>query len=202
MKKYVFLFAVLIVYACGESTKEKIIGGWETIYPEAHVIEFLKDGNGIIHYPNGNTKQIHYSFIGNDEIEINNDSLIVSISFSDDYKILFLDDKSSNQKRKYTLVSNIEEIKVDWELNKGLNIITSIAQQYYRKPKDFGGGGSSFEGFEIFPQLKEQKYSKFDFKKISDTMVVIIGEAIKDSTKKVEATVTPFRIISASYQGE
>lgn len=201
MKKHIILVLLLILTNCGQSNKEKIVGSWVTFSPDVHAIEFMKEGEGIIHYENSKIENIKYEFIGDEELRIKSESSrTVFVRFSNDGKTLFLENRMTSQKTKYNLVPNIEELKTEWELNKGVFIIASIAQQYYRKPKELGGGGNSFDGFEIFPKLKKQTYTKYRFKQISDTMMVITGTTIKECPKKSEVTVSPFRILPSYYK--
>jgi len=82
-----------------------------------------------------------------------------------------------------------------------LNNIGAFAQQYYRKPTALGGGGNSFEGFTIPPNLTKTGNGTYTLSgNPGQTAVTIVGignETGDDGTTKVKATalVTPDNIV-------
>ena len=81
-----------------------------------------------------------------------------------------------------------------------LNNIGAFAQQYYRKPTALGGGGNSFTGFTIPPNLTKTGNGTYTLSGTPGTTVVtIVGtgtETGNDGTNKVKAiaVVTPDNI--------
>jgi Tfp pilus assembly protein PilE len=76
-----------------------------------------------------------------------------------------------------------------------LNNIGAFAQQYYRKPTTMGGGGNSFTGWTIPPNLTKTGNGTYTAT-VGATVVTIVGtgnEKGNDGTNKVKATavVTP-----------
>ena len=76
-----------------------------------------------------------------------------------------------------------------------LNNIGAFAQQYYRKPTAMGGGGNSFTGWTIPPNLTKTANGTYTAT-VGATVVTIVGtgtETGNDGTNKVKATavVTP-----------
>jgi Tfp pilus assembly protein PilE len=76
-----------------------------------------------------------------------------------------------------------------------LNNIGVFAQQYYRKPTTMGGGGNSFTGWTIPPNLTKTANGTYTAT-FGATVVTIVGtgnEVGNDGTNKVKATavVTP-----------
>jgi len=79
-----------------------------------------------------------------------------------------------------------------------LNNIGAYAQQYYRKPTSMGGGGNSFTGWTIPPNLTKTGNGTYTAT-VGATVVTIVGtgnETGNDGTNKVKATavVTPTNI--------
>lgn len=78
-----------------------------------------------------------------------------------------------------------------------LNNIGAFAQQYYRKPTTMGGGGNSFTGWTIPPNLTSTANGRYTLSgNPQATVVTIIGtgnEIGNDGKTKVKATavVTP-----------
>ncbi len=76
-----------------------------------------------------------------------------------------------------------------------LNNIGAFAQQYYRKPTSMSGGGNSFTGWTIPPNLVKTANGSYTAT-VGATVVTIVGtgnEVGNDGTNKVRATaiVTP-----------
>lgn len=79
-----------------------------------------------------------------------------------------------------------------------LNNIGAFAQQYYRKPTALGGGGNSFSGWTIPPNLVTTGNGTYTAT-VAPTIVTIVGtgnEKGNDGTNKVKATaiITPDNI--------
>jgi len=53
--------------------------------------------------------------------------------------------------------------------------IGSLALQYFKKPKEFGGGGQSFQGFKIPVQMNQTVNGNFMTASIVDDKVEITG---------------------------
>ncbi|MCR4416499.1 MAG: hypothetical protein NUV92_01960 [Ignavibacteria bacterium] len=76
-----------------------------------------------------------------------------------------------------------------------LNNIGAFAQQYYRKPTTMGGGGNSFTGWTIPPNLTTTANGTYTAT-VAATVVTLVGtgnEIGNDGKNKVKATavVTP-----------
>lgn len=54
-------------------------------------------------------------------------------------------------------------------------LLASEAQLYFRRPKDLGGGGKSFVGWDIPAQYATTEVGRFDASVISSTEVKITG---------------------------
>lgn len=82
--------------------------------------------------------------------------------------------------------------KRDQVINEGLTVANN-AVQYYNKPKSLGGGGYSFEGWEIPRQLINSPSGTFTFE-VNPNNVVITGtgnELVSGTDSvKVQFTVT------------
>ncbi len=95
--------------------------------------------------------------------------------------------------------SNAIESKRDLLIEETTSLAT-MAIQYYKKPQAMGGGGRSFTGWEIPPQMVQTFNGNFMRAVVSATEVVITGtgsEAITDTDSiKVETTVRPDEIFT------
>jgi hypothetical protein len=91
------------------------------------------------------------------------------------------------------------ENKRDILMTEGVSI-AAVAQQYYRKPSEIGGGGRSFLGWEIPPSFKVTTNGYYDAEEISSDQVVIIGTGNEEVTGgdsiKVRITATGTNILS------
>lgn len=91
------------------------------------------------------------------------------------------------------------ENKRDILLTEGVSI-AAVAQQYYRKPSEIGGGGKSFLGWEIPPRFKQTTNGYYDAEEITSDQVVIIGTGNEQVTGsdsiKVRITATGTNILS------
>ncbi len=80
-----------------------------------------------------------------------------------------------------------------------LTALASMAQQYYRKPKVLGGGGYSFDGWNIPPQLWTNNNGNYNIESSTANSITLVGEGVEtvDGTTKVKVSVTvaPDRII-------
>jgi hypothetical protein len=69
-----------------------------------------------------------------------------------------------------------------------------MALQYFKKPKELGGGGKSFEGWKIPKQMEKTVNGNFMTADIQDDQVIIIGTGSEVVTGtdsiKVQVTVT------------
>jgi hypothetical protein len=81
-----------------------------------------------------------------------------------------------------------------------LTSIASLAQQYYKKSKEFGGGGKSFEGWMIPPELWSNDNGSYNVDEISANSVTLSGDGTftldQNSKVKVELVVGPDKILS------
>jgi hypothetical protein len=72
--------------------------------------------------------------------------------------------------------------------------IGALAIQYFKKPQEYGGGGQSFQGFEIPSQMNQTVNGNFMTVSIVDDEVVITGTGTEVVTGgdsiKVETYVT------------
>jgi hypothetical protein len=91
------------------------------------------------------------------------------------------------------------ENKRDILMTEGVSI-AAVAQQYYRKPSEIGGGGRSFLGWEIPPSFKVTTNGYYDAEEITSDQVVIIGTGNEQVTGsdsiKVRITATGTNILS------
>ncbi len=70
--------------------------------------------------------------------------------------------------------SNAIESKRDVLIEETTNLGT-IAIQYYKKPRELGGGGKSFTGWTIPPQMIQTANGNFMTASITQSQVVITG---------------------------
>ncbi len=72
--------------------------------------------------------------------------------------------------------------------------LSSMAQQYYRKPKEMGGGGRSFTGWTIPSNLSTTENGTFTAS-VNSSSVVIVGTGNEvvtgNDSVKVQVTVYP-----------
>jgi hypothetical protein len=54
-------------------------------------------------------------------------------------------------------------------------LLASEAQLYYRRPKDLGGGGKSFVGWDVPPQYITTEVGRFEASVVSPSEVKITG---------------------------
>ncbi len=89
--------------------------------------------------------------------------------------------------------ANAIESKRDLLLHECVEL-SSMAQQYYRKPKEMGGGGRSFDGWDIPSNLTSTENGHFKAA-VNSSSVVITGtgnEVVTGSDSvKVQVTVYP-----------
>ncbi len=89
--------------------------------------------------------------------------------------------------------ANAIEAKRDLLLHECVEL-SSMAQQYYRKPKEMGGGGRSFTGWTIPSNLSNTENGHFTVA-VNSSSVVITGtgnEVVTGSDSvKVQVTVYP-----------
>ena len=76
-----------------------------------------------------------------------------------------------------------------------LTNIGAMAQQYYRKPEQLGGGGNSFADFAIPTQLRETANGRYTIKTAGNaTQIVFTGKGTEvvtgTDTVEVDMTVT------------
>ena len=62
-----------------------------------------------------------------------------------------------------------------------LNTLANMAQAYFKKEKNLGGGGSSFAGFDIPENLKENAAGTFELLNATSTRALIEGVGVEDS---------------------
>jgi len=88
--------------------------------------------------------------------------------------------------------SNAIDSKRDLLINESANI-ASIAISYYKKPREFGGGGKTFTDFEIPKQLLETKNGSY-IAEVSTDQVIITGTGTEvvtgNDSIKVQTIVT------------
>ncbi len=70
--------------------------------------------------------------------------------------------------------TNTEEAKKDYISSELINLGT-LAQQFYNRPLEFGGGNSSFKGWEIPDELESTLNGTYEIIKTDDKNVVLIG---------------------------
>ncbi|OGV02255.1 MAG: hypothetical protein A3J84_07595 [Ignavibacteria bacterium RIFOXYA2_FULL_37_17] len=83
--------------------------------------------------------------------------------------------------------------------------ITSLAQQYYRKPLKIGGGGNSFKGFEIPESLVKTENGSYHIiinNSKSLTITCVGKELGKDGRNfvRVVFVISPHRIVSTDIR--
>ena len=76
--------------------------------------------------------------------------------------------------------TNTEEAKKDYISSELLNLGT-LAQQFYNRPLELGGGNSSFKGWEIPFELESTLNGKYEVIKADDENVVLMGSPNPDS---------------------
>ncbi|MBS4033632.1 MAG: hypothetical protein KGZ85_10535 [Ignavibacterium sp.] len=78
--------------------------------------------------------------------------------------------------------------------------IAAVAQQYYRKPSEIGGGSRSFLGWDIPPSFRVTTNGYYNAEEITADQVVIIGTGNEEVTGgdsiKVRITATGTNILS------
>ncbi len=81
------------------------------------------------------------------------------------------------------------------EIINECTILASEAQLYYRKPKEYGGGGKSFLGWKLPKEFNQTEAGFFVNTDIQANQVIITGtgnEVVTDNDSvKVAMTVTP-----------
>ena len=91
------------------------------------------------------------------------------------------------------------ESKRDILLTEGVSI-AAVAQQYYRKPSEIGGGGKSFLGWEMPPLFRQTTNGYYETENLTATQIVIIGTGNEEVTGgdsiKVRITATGTNIHS------
>ena len=95
--------------------------------------------------------------------------------------------------------SNAIESKRDLLIEETTSLAT-MAIQYYKKPQAMGGGGRSFMGWEIPPQMVQTFNGNFMRAVVNASEVIITGtgsEAVTETDSiKVETTVRPDKIFT------
>jgi len=95
--------------------------------------------------------------------------------------------------------SNAIESKRDLLIEE-TNSLAAMAIQYYKKPQEIGGGGRSFMGWEVPPQMVQTFNGNFMRAVVNANEVIITGtgsEAVTDTDSiKVETTVRPNEIFT------
>ena len=93
--------------------------------------------------------------------------------------------------------SNAIEAKRDVLIEETTSL-AAIAIQYYKKPVELGGGGNSFEDWEIPPQMVQTFNGNFMRAVVNATEVIITGTGSEvvtgNDSIKVETTVRPNEI--------
>lgn len=73
--------------------------------------------------------------------------------------------------------------------------LASMAIQYYKKPQELGGGGKSFMGWSVPPQMVITPNGNHMVSSVSQNQVIIVGTGSEvvtgNDSIKVETTVTP-----------
>lgn len=76
-----------------------------------------------------------------------------------------------------------------------LTNFASMAQQYYRKPTELGGGGNSFVGYQIPDVLKETANGSYQIEEIKSDELIMIGIGYSSNNPaKVKIIITPNEI--------
>ncbi|MDZ7625576.1 MAG: hypothetical protein U5J96_14170 [Ignavibacteriaceae bacterium] len=98
--------------------------------------------------------------------------------------------------------SNAIESKRDLLIEETTSL-AAMAIQYYKKPRELGGGGSSFVGWQIPSQMVQTYNGNFMRAVVNASEVLITGTGSEVVTGtdsiKVETTVKPNEIITDYY---
>ena len=188
MFKTILMVILFIAFLnnCSSDPKDKLIGSWMELNKKNTTWEFLSDGTVII----GEQAAGKYEIIDGGRLSIkvssltfplfkfsvSGDTLVFKTEKETEY-LLKIGSKSYNDYK--TQVEQIKEIRK--EIISSLVNIGAMAQQYYRKPKDIGGGGKSFMGWEVPNNLVEQNgatytYNYYPAKGWQSEKVIIIGK--------------------------
>ena len=78
-------------------------------------------------------------------------------------------------------------------VKRDLSLFAKMAQQYYRKPVDLGGGGNSFNGWRIPPQLESTPNGSYKIEALEENKEVLAGtgnEIGNDKINRVKVVIT------------
>lgn len=76
-------------------------------------------------------------------------------------------------------------------ISNDLNSIAANAQQYFGKPKSYGGGAKKFANYKIPPELKSTDYGDYTLKEAKDDQVTVTAKPKDpDYIWTAEATIT------------
>ena len=93
--------------------------------------------------------------------------------------------------------SNAVEAKRNNLINECINL-ASVAQQYYRRPVAIGGGGRSFNNWQMPSQLSQTQNGRYIETVYGDSIVIrAIGNEVVTGTDSVEVR---FTILANDYR--
>jgi len=116
-----------------------------------------------------------------------------------------IDDELNNALKKEPVYTSAGLAERSAQINRDalfadLTSIAGMAQQYYKKSKELGGGGKSFEGWMIPPELWTNNNGSFNAEDISANSVTLTADGnftLDQNTKvRVEMVVGPDKILS------
>lgn len=168
--KAITVFVILCIafssFYCSSEPKDKLIGSWMELNKKNTTWEFLSDGTVIIDEQAAGKYEIIEGGRLNIKVSsftfplfkfsVNGDTLIFKTEKETEY-LLKIGSKAHND--YIAQVEQVEEIRK--EIISSLVNLGAMAQQYYRKPKELGGGGNSFSGWAIPSNLTNRNGINF-----------------------------------------
>ena len=103
----------------------------------------------------------------------------------------------------YVKVKKSELIPDSYELNRDSLIVGGIkickmAQRYYYKPVERGGGNLSFVGFTVPPHLVNSEYGEYELSSVKPKMIILTGSGIIKGADQINPLKVKFFIQSAA----